>query len=275
MSYNAITVLLRTGQSNRPLLEIVGKLAETLSASVTGVLSSQLTQTVYADGFGYIDPAALNKDPLEREASEAEQEFHHVLEPLVPRRRWHCALEVRSMADFLIHHASTTDLLVVQANAPAWMDDGSQVDLGAVVMQAGRPVLVLPLALEAVSLEHVLVGWKDTRETRRALVDALPLLRLAEHVTLCEVTSEQGVPAARSRLIDVAAWLRPHGVQAKYRLVAADDHALQAFEQLADEIGATLIVGGAYAHHRVREWILGGFTQDLLLRGQYCALVSH
>ncbi len=100
MSYNAITVLLRTGQSNRALLEIVGTLAETLSASVTGVLSSQVTQTVYADGFGYIDPAVLNKDALEREATDAELEFHQVLETRVPRRRWHCALEVRSMADF-------------------------------------------------------------------------------------------------------------------------------------------------------------------------------
>ncbi|GAB7128225.1 universal stress protein [Silvimonas sp. JCM 19000] len=275
MSYNAITVLLRTGQSNRALLEIVGTLAETLSASVTGVLSSQVTQTVYADGFGYIDPAVLNKDALEREATDAELEFHQVLETRVPRRRWHCALEVRSMADFLIHHASTADLLVVQANSPSWIEDGSQVDLGAVVMLAGRPVLVLPLELAPVSLEHILIGWKDTRETRRAIADALPLLRLAERVTLCEVVPEREVPAARSRVIDVAAWLRPHGVQARYRLVAAEDQPLRAFEGLAAEIGATLIVGGAYGHHRMREWILGGFTHDMLLRGQYCALLSH
>jgi len=44
---------------------------------------------------------------------------------------------------------------------------------------------------------------------------------------------------------------------------------------LAKELGAGLLVGGAYGHTRVREWVLGGVTRDLLLRPTGCSLVSH
>ena len=39
--------------------------------------------------------------------------------------------------------------------------------------------------------------------------------------------------------------------------------------------GADVIVAGAYGHSRLREWVLGGVTRDLLLRADMCALVSH
>lgn len=273
MNYTAITVLLGTAPSHHRLLEVVSQLATTFSASVTGVIANQL-EPPYGDGLGVIDPFACRRETRHREAVEAEAEFHHVLEEQIPRRRCCIELDVPSVAEALVRHAAGADLLVVQAGDFAGFGTAGLV-LSELVMLAGRPVLVLPAELPPVSLERVLVGWKDTRETRRAIADALPLLRQAGHVTLAEVVSDQGVPAARSRLIDVAAWLRPHGVHAHYRIVSANEHPLLAFKDLIKEIDATLIVGGAYGHHRVREWVLGGFTRDLLLSGEHCTLVSH
>ena len=40
-------------------------------------------------------------------------------------------------------------------------------------------------------------------------------------------------------------------------------------------IGLGMIVGGAYGHSRLREWVLGGVTRDLLLRPARAALISH
>lgn len=51
-----------------------------------------------------------------------------------------------------------------------------------------------------------------------------------------------------------------------------DGHQLHT---VAQERNAGVIVAGAYGHSRVREWVLGGVTRDLLLRGGRCALVSH
>jgi len=44
---------------------------------------------------------------------------------------------------------------------------------------------------------------------------------------------------------------------------------------LAEELKAGMVVGGAYGHSRLREWVLGGVTRDLLLQPTRCSLVSH
>jgi nucleotide-binding universal stress UspA family protein len=38
---------------------------------------------------------------------------------------------------------------------------------------------------------------------------------------------------------------------------------------------ADLIVAGAYGHNRMREWMLGGVTRNLLERSPICCLLAH
>jgi nucleotide-binding universal stress UspA family protein len=66
-----------------------------------------------------------------------------------------------------------------------------------------------------------------------------------------------------------------HQVKAADVLVEADGSAGDRLIALAKERGADLIVAGAYGHSRVREWIFGGVTRDLLTKTPICCLMAN
>jgi len=139
----------------------------------------------------------------------------------------------------------------------------------------GRPVLVVPAAADELKLEQVVIGWKDTRETQGAALDALPLLKKAAHVTVVEICAEREIAAARTRVEDVVGWLKAHGVVAKPLASPSTGDDASLLNAIAQERGANMVVAGAYGHSRLREWVLGGVTRDLLLRGKNFSLLSH
>jgi nucleotide-binding universal stress UspA family protein len=162
----------------------------------------------------------------------------------------------------------------VAPNAPRF-DTSRYVDIGDLVMQAGRPCLIVPTGVETLALEHAVIGWKDTGEARQVIRDALPLLKQARRVTVVEIAIEEDLEDARSHLVDVVAWLGRHGIDATSIAALSTGDDAVALNGIFQEQGADLIVAGAYGHSRVREWVLGGVTRDLLLRAGCCALVSH
>jgi nucleotide-binding universal stress UspA family protein len=121
----------------------------------------------------------------------------------------------------------------------------------------------------------VLVAWKDTRETRRAVADALPLLRKASHVTVVTVTGIETPAEAKSRVADVVGWLKHHAVTAVPVVVRSTGDDAAQLQGTARDQDAGVIVAGAYGHSRLREWALGGVTRHLLMHGAGCALLSH
>src|SRR6202044_2239603 len=94
-------------------------------------------------------------------------------------------------------------------------DASRLVNIGDLVMQIGRPILIVPNAADELKLEQVVIGWKDTREAQRAAFDALPLLKKAAHVTVVEISAEEATAVARTHVEDVVGWLKWHGVMAE------------------------------------------------------------
>ena len=144
------------------------------------------------------------------------------------------------------------------------------------VMQTGRPVLVAPPKPGKFHGRAVVVAWKDTREARRALADSLPFLKAAEQVVVVECCASDGVVDARHNTSDVVQHLRRHGVEAFGKAVpAAPERVSTELQITAQEIGADLIVAGAYGHTRLGEWAFGGVTFDLLNAPERFILLSH
>jgi nucleotide-binding universal stress UspA family protein len=83
------------------------------------------------------------------------------------------------------------------------------------------------------------------------------------------------LPLAHKHLEEVAGWLGRHGVKAEGRASLSTGEDADRLYAIAKEQGADVVVAGAYGHSRLREWVLGGVTRDLLLRADICALVSH
>jgi nucleotide-binding universal stress UspA family protein len=145
----------------------------------------------------------------------------------------------------------------------------------AVMIESGRPALVIPQVGDFSSVgQRVLVAWKPSPSSARALTAALPFLRTASHVNVVEWGSPQD--NCKGEPLDVQTYLGAHGVKATFHREAAEPHDIgeQLLSCAADE-SADLLVMGCYGHSRARELILGGATRTILQSMTLPVLMSH
>ena len=275
MTFSTLMVHLEAGQPNTGLLEVAADLARRFHAGVVGVVACMPMQILYDADYIFGDLIEQDRVSTLEDMRRAEAEFRRAISPHAEILGWRSAVDLAGIADFVAREARCADLVVTAGTGEGRHDATRHLDLGALVMQAGRPVLVVPDATRHLQLERVLLCSRDTPEARRAASDALPLLRLAGHVTVIEIAERDELAAARLRVRDVAEWLRRHGVSADGEGVLSTGDDAARVTSLAEEQGAGLIVAGAYGHTRLREWAFGGVTRDVLLQGSCCALVSH
>ena len=135
---------------------------------------------------------------------------------------------------------------------------------------------MVPAAVKSLAADHVVVGWKDTREARRAVQDALPFLHEAKRVTIMEICEKDEMDIARQHVDDVVLYLARHRIKAERRVeIQAHGSGADQIIALAEDEGADLLVTGAYGHSRLNEWVFGGMTRDLLTSSPICCLMSH
>jgi nucleotide-binding universal stress UspA family protein len=146
----------------------------------------------------------------------------------------------------------------------------------ALVMESGLPFLLLPRREAEFRAERIVIGWKNTRETRRAISATLPLLTKADRILVAAICREADLASVEAELSDVAQRLARHGVQAATLAeVDAPGVAGRRLSRIAETDKSDIIVAGAYGHSRLREWVLGGVTRDLIADGSRYVLLSH
>jgi nucleotide-binding universal stress UspA family protein len=122
--------------------------------------------------------------------------------------------------------------------------------------------------------EKAIVGINGTKESSRAMFDALPLLRLVKETRVdpYRQSREAGeVPGAEE-----AAVLSRHGIKVVAEPMMTDGrNAGEALLMRANDLGADLLVMGAYAHSRMREFVFGGATRHVLDHMKIPVLMSH
>jgi nucleotide-binding universal stress UspA family protein len=184
--------------------------------------------------------------------------------------------EAAAPTDALAVHSRAADLIVTSTTAKGRFNAAKHDDPGLLAIVAGRPVLVAPPGGDYVAAERILVCWKDTRESRRALTDALPFLQGAQEVLVAEVAVKSEMKAAAQRTADVATALVRHGVAAQGEAILHDERRVSTIlQERASALGADLIVAGAYGRTRLGEWAFGGVTQALMHQDQRYVLFSH
>lgn len=174
---------------------------------------------------------------------------------------------------FVVRESRAADLVIL-GRVPASEIAERAVDPASVLIRCGRPLLVVPDGVDTLSAERVIVGWKDTREARRAVHDALPLLQRAKEVTVASVEEPYHSPVDPGTLDDLVAYLDWHGVGATVTR-RLDGNVGEALRAIAGEKKADLIVAGGYGHSRLSEWVFGGVTRELLWSCPLCCLLSH
>jgi len=181
-----------------------------------------------------------------------------------------------NIAEGISNRARYTDLVILGQNDWQGSSEAHPLPIAhAVVLRCGRPVLVVPAALQSSLIANIVVAWDGSREAVRAIHDALPLLRLSRSVQILTVTSR----SAANRKADAEnlfAHLAKHGVKigpdALQLSALEDDHLLLEHIKQGPY---DLVVMGAYSHPAWMEFIFGGVTQSVLLSSKIPVLVSH
>lgn len=271
MTYATLMVHLDGSGSNKARLDVAAGLAQHYGAKVIGIAACEPVQfggDPYMDG----ELAVIERDIATNQLARAQTDFetHEALKPHV--LAWHSIPTLENLTDLIAERARCADLVITGAEAASG-NGSTHADTGALVLRAGRPVLVVPDEIVATEFKSILVAWADTRECRRAIVDALPFLKDADRITVAEVSDDP--PTARTAVDDVIAWLERHGIQADRKVAREGKSGTNALAAIAARHDADLIVAGAYGHSRMREWMFGGVTRDLLLREKRCALLAH
>lgn len=193
------------------------------------------------------------------------------------------AIEWRAPAGDPVHaivaHTRGVDLAVIGQPEPGADDAAFAVELAnAVVLASGRPVLVIPyIGAQGPIGETALIALDRSRESARAIADALPLLARARKVVVLAVTAaaEETLGDTQARK-EVVAHLRGHGIDAEVHHLDLPDIGIgELLLSQAADFGADLIVMGAYGHARFQEFVLGGVTRTMLDAMTVPVLMSH
>jgi nucleotide-binding universal stress UspA family protein len=274
MSYKTILVHVEPGPGSDARIQLAVEVAAQFDAALIG-LGAEAFNPVFSSGYAAANGAVIEamRDRIIADLPIAEQRFRELAAGVKAGARWISGMDFPARE--LAVHVRGADLIV--ASRPGKHSNPAYAPAPAdLVMEAGAPVLFSAEAVGALKAERIVVGWKDSRESRRALSDSLPFLKRAKHVAVVEIEGDVRPAAERTGLREIAERLARHGVSVetetigRSRATVADD-----LEHAATRHGADLLVAGAYGHARLREWILGGVTEDLLAASSKCVLFSH
>lgn len=275
MNYKTVMVGLALDRPNDACLAVAGDIAERFGARIIGIAASDLRPPMYFAEGGFAQKLFEEEAAaIQTRLSELEVEFRTAVQSRATSIEWRSA---RAMpVPYMLQQARAADILVIGALSDSLVDPSAAVDPSDLVMQAGRPLIVVPPTVKWLDLRSVLVAWKDVREARRAVFDALPILAAAKEVTIVEIPEQDTRRAdAISGVADVAAWLRGHGITAHTVVPDKASGVIEQLDRAAANVGAGAVIAGAYGHSRFREWVLSGVTRHLAIESRRCAFLSR
>jgi nucleotide-binding universal stress UspA family protein len=252
-------------------------IAELYDSRIIGLFINILPTLVPAD----VDTAGISTLDLIERAREAGDDVAEALEKRlqglgrpVEIRRFDVFRD--DAANVATREARSADAFVtLRPNGGATEQD---YVVEGVLFGSGRHLLLVPNRKRAskATFERVLVAWNGSRESTRALAEAMPYLYKAKSVEVAVAGEKSEVELDAVMAEEVISHLKHHGIQAELRHVKSrhgDVGATLIGE--AQRRKADVIVMGGYGHSRLREWLLGGVTFELLHESPVPILIAH
>lgn len=262
MSYRTILLELVDDAQTEARVSCGRQLAERFEAELVGIHVSMppFVPVGYGEGAAYVGPEIFE---AQREANRLVRER---VEAAFRRLCGQAKLPVRDIyeegdpGELIAEAARGADLTIMAQAATEGLEALAPHPIDHVILSAGGPVLMLPRSRFAEPLgRRPVVAWNGSRESARALKDALPFLVTAEAVTLVAGGEEAG-----QTLDSAAAFLRRHAAEPATRQIEMGRGHGASLLGAVEAVGGDLLVMGAYGHSRLREIVLGGATREVL-----------
>lgn len=277
MGLKDILAIVTSQAANEHVVALAEQLTAQNSGRLTVALANWLPNVAPVDGYVF-DPAYgdLVRD-AERQLAEARARLGKRLEQEASGGAVEPFLIDFDAADTTLSlRARHADISVVAR--PSKIDTRwAHAILEAALFGSGRPVMLAPPGWKKVPVgRNVLVAWKPTREAARALGDADEFLLKAQRVSVVTVEAKPSRGYGEQPGADITAHLAYRGAKAElFNLDSAGRSETRTILDQALSVGADLIVMGGYGHSRLREFIFGGVTREILNSAELPVLMSH
>lgn len=276
MTYKTILVHLNDSRRAERVLEPAAQLATRFNAHLIGL---HAYAAVPASPIPMASSALGSIVAAERRNSEAIAEVFQRMttgKPYVAEWQLQKVPHV-DLASVVMDHGRAVDLIVAGQTDPDW-DLSPLLDFPErLALESGRPVLIIPYAGRYSTVgRRVVIAWKGSRESARAVFDALPLLREAQAVHILEIKERGDDGTGLAPDTSIAAALGRHGIKPEVRTSIASDVSVgdEILSRAAD-LDADLLVMGAYGHSRFRELVFGGVTRHIAKHMTLPTIFAH
>jgi nucleotide-binding universal stress UspA family protein len=276
MMIKDVMVRLDGSRADEARLTAVNQIAEYFDSHVIGLYLNVLPVLIPPEDDG---AAAAESIRLIEKARAAGDEFEAKLRQRLARLQK--PVELRrfdvfsgTIGEIAAHEARTADVFV------AMRPNGSSVNpdqlIESVLFETGRHLFLVP-ERKAVSatFDHIMIAWNDSREATRAVAEALPYLLKAKAVSVIVVEDGPPVEAQATMGNDLVEHLLHHGIGAEVHHVMKDGHVGSTLIAQCKRLKPDLVVMGGYGHSRLREWLLGGATYEMLHNAPVPLLIAH
>lgn len=272
-----IVVNLSVNKEGGPAGDYAVSVASAFDAHVTGI-AFVYDPIVPVSGTGYIPAEVIESQQADNEAAakaavdrfaEATRRAGLSAEPLS------LTASLAGAGEQFGRIARRFDLAIVGQAEP----EASSVDeiiAETALFESGRPMILVPYIQKApLKLDNVMVCWDGSRQSARAIADAMPLLVKAGRVEIVIVTNERG-KQDEIEGADMGQHLARHGLTVDvHRITGGDIDVADALLSHAADSGADFMVMGGYGHSRLREFVLGGVTHSIFRSITVPALMAH
>lgn len=279
MAYKSILTIVTDPDLSKSALEPAITLAARFDAHLDILcLGVDRTQTgyYYAGANALVLQETLKKAQEDSEATETAARNRMKAETC----RWACesaVAQIAGLAHLVARRARFADLVVMPSpyGENRAVEDEAAVE--AALFDGGAPLLIMPEGVDANSVgSRVVIAWNQGAEALSAIRGAMPLLQAAESVNIAIIDPPQHGPDRSDPGGMVSQMLAHHGVKTEISVLAKTMPRIsEVLSRHVQDIGADMVVMGAYGHSRFREAILGGATRNTLENTKVAVFMAH
>ncbi|WP_417685627.1 universal stress protein [Roseibium sp.] len=175
----------------------------------------------------------------------------------------------------VMQHCRTTDMVVIGQTNPDSPEPMRELLIETLLFESGVPVLLVPyIGAKESTAKNVVIGWDGSSTATRAVHASLPLLQKADKITVLVI--DKGAAGGGQPGADIATYLARHDLNVTIDVITNPQISVAdtVLNYVADHTNDLVVMGG-YGHSRMREFLFGGATREILASMTVPVLMAH